>query len=171
MSKIAEMLRALDDRDMRFDLVLEECAKEDERRDAEIERLREERKDQDAEVISQFAKIAHLNTEIERLRRLWNATDAELRERDKLAFSQCAEIERLRERCNQHELFRHQHRDCDQMGIDLQRMRRLLTEWVSAVDAADYPETLYELVAYGSEHDLGDQKSLVARTNEALGND
>ena len=40
MSKIAEMLRALDDRDMRFDLVLEECAKEDERRDAEIERLR-----------------------------------------------------------------------------------------------------------------------------------
>jgi hypothetical protein len=77
MSKIAEKLRALDDRDMRFDLVLEECAEEDERRDAEIERLRDQtnayRAAIEREVTAHVTTIQTLNqqdAEIERLRGL-----------------------------------------------------------------------------------------------------
>ena len=42
--------------------------------------------------------------------------------------AKCAEVERLTQRCTEHEQFRHQHRDCDSMGIELQKLRGLLRE-------------------------------------------
>ena len=78
-------------------------------------------------------------------------------------------IERLRGELFVEKSWVHQYRDVyNKQVAEIARLRGLLTEWVSAVSVADFPETLYELVAYGSENDLGDHKSLVARTNDAL---
>jgi hypothetical protein len=45
-----------------------------------------------------------------------------------------AELDRLRQRCVEHEQFRHQHRDCDSMGVELQSLSRKLAEALERIE-------------------------------------
>lgn len=50
-----------------------------------------------------------------------------------------SEIERLSQRCKEHEQFRHQHRDCDRMGVALQQIGLLVKDAQSSVEPSDEP--------------------------------
>lgn len=53
-----------------------------------------------------------------------------------------SEIERLSQRCKEHEQFRHQHRDCDRMGVALQQIGLLVKDAQSSVETKASPNVL-----------------------------
>lgn len=54
----------------------------------------------------------------------WERLDAERLELLKANDALAADNAALRKRCKEHEQFRHQHRDCDAMGIENQALRK-----------------------------------------------
>lgn len=66
-----------------------------------------------------------------------------------------AAVERLQTRCAEHEQFRHQHRDCDAMGVENQRLRDLLSRWLSVAEHIDLTAEQYAELVHESQDVLG----------------
>ncbi len=63
----------------------------------------------------------------------------------KLALRHAEELDCLRQRNKEHEMFRHQHRECDAMGVELQQVRQRNARLVEALEYYSKAREIYKM--------------------------